>query len=71
MPSRIGSSGRPGVARARPAAQTYEGTVSGYGASRGDSVGLSPRALTAFPKAPLAYPKIEDNSNGTKKRSES
>lgn len=48
--ARVGVSSRPGD---RPvASQTYQGTMSGYGATRSDSVGFNPPA----PKRPgIAY----------------
>ena len=54
MPTRVRvGSTRPGAASAQPP-QTYEGTTSGYGATRGDSVGYNPRNPYAFSAAQAA-----------------
>lgn len=48
--ARVGVSSRSGAGRTAP--QTYEGTMSGYGATRADSVGYAPPS----PKRPgVAY----------------
>lgn len=57
---RVGSSSRGGGRPSSAPVQTYEGTMSGYGATRADSVGFTPRSPKAYSAVPSdkAFTKI-------------
>lgn len=57
--ARSASSGDEGTAQ-----QTYEGTTSGYGPTRGESVGYTPRSPKAYSKARIAYGKNQEERTG-------